>query len=137
MMLQNLFTGLNLLADLSVGCTSDHLQGFRPVRSLLVSQPNLDRYASERRVKSPPVSGPLPSFPPRSQPRFSLPPHDEDLGHSRKNRPRRDLIIELRIQNHSVYEISEALKERKSPLNPTAVREVLKEEGFAPLPRRL
>src|SRR5215471_15356878 len=34
-------------------------------------------------------------------------------------------------------EISEVLKERKSPLSPTAVREVLKEEGFAPLPRRL
>src|SRR5215813_6703445 len=49
----------------------------------------------------------------------------------------RDLIIELRKQNHSIYEISEALKERKSPLSPTAVREVLKEEGFAPLPRRL
>jgi len=49
----------------------------------------------------------------------------------------RELIIELRKQNHSVYEISEVLKERKSPLSPTAVREVLKEEGFAPLPRRL
>ena len=45
MMLQNLFTGLNLLADLSVGRTSDHLQGFRPVRSLLFSKPNLDRCA--------------------------------------------------------------------------------------------
>src|SRR5438876_3431716 len=49
----------------------------------------------------------------------------------------RDSIIELRKQNHSVYEISEALKEQKCPLSPTAVREVLKEEGFAPLPRRL
>src|SRR5438128_12650877 len=49
----------------------------------------------------------------------------------------RDLIIELRKQNHSVYEISEALKEQKSPLSPTAVREVLKQEGFAALPRRL
>src|SRR2546426_10135544 len=49
----------------------------------------------------------------------------------------RDLVIRLRKQNHSVYEISEALKEQKSPLSPTAVREVLKEEGFAPLPRRL
>ena len=49
----------------------------------------------------------------------------------------RELIIELRKQNHSVYEISEALKERKCPLSPTAVREVLKEEGFAALPRRL
>jgi hypothetical protein len=49
----------------------------------------------------------------------------------------RDLIIHLRKQNHSVYEISEALKEHKCPLSPTAVREVLKEEGFASLPRRL
>ena len=49
----------------------------------------------------------------------------------------RELIIELRKQNHSVYEISEALQERKCPLSPTAVREVLKEEGFAALPRRL
>lgn len=45
-------------------------------------------------------------------------------------------IIVLRKQNHSVYEISEALKEQKLPLSPTAVREVLKAEGFAPLPRR-
>jgi len=49
----------------------------------------------------------------------------------------RDLIVDLRKQNHSVYEISAALKERRCPLSPTAVREVLKTEGFAPLPRRL
>lgn len=49
----------------------------------------------------------------------------------------RDLIVILRKQNHSVYEISHLLKERNCPLSPTAVREVLKAEGFAPLPRRL
>jgi len=49
----------------------------------------------------------------------------------------RDLIIKLRKQNHSVYEISQALKDRQCPLSPTGVREVLKAEGFAPLPRRL
>ena len=49
----------------------------------------------------------------------------------------RPLIIALRKQNHSVYEISEALKAQKLPLSPTAVREVLKAEGFAALPRRL
>jgi len=48
----------------------------------------------------------------------------------------RDLIVQLRKQNHSVYEISQTLKERHCPLSPTAVREVLKAEGFAPLPRR-
>jgi len=49
----------------------------------------------------------------------------------------RSLVIALRKQNHSVYEISEALKAKKLPLSPTAVREVLKAEGFSALPRRL
>src|SRR3972149_6739838 len=49
----------------------------------------------------------------------------------------REHVVALRKRNYSIYEISEALKERKVALNPTAVREVLKEEGFAALPRRL
>jgi hypothetical protein len=49
----------------------------------------------------------------------------------------RELIITLRKRNYSVYEISEALKEGPVRLSPTAVREVLTAEGFAPLPRRL
>lgn len=49
----------------------------------------------------------------------------------------RDRVVALRKLNYSVYEISEALKEAKVPLSPTAVREVLKAEGFAALPRRL
>ena len=46
-------------------------------------------------------------------------------------------IVALRKRNYSVYEISRALKEQGTPLSATAVREVLAEEGFAPLPRRL
>src|SRR5206468_2389205 len=46
-------------------------------------------------------------------------------------------IIALRKRNYSVYDISAALKEAGAPLSATAVREVLKAEGFAPLPRRL
>jgi hypothetical protein len=61
--------------------------------------------------------------------------------HGPRSQPRKsaalELIVELRKQNHSVYEISEALKEHNCPLSPTAVREVLQAEGFAPLPRRL
>lgn len=49
----------------------------------------------------------------------------------------RTSIVNMRKQNFSVYDISEALKEMKISLSPTAVGEVLKEEGFAPLPRRL
>ena len=48
-----------------------------------------------------------------------------------------DVIVALRKQNYSVYDISEVLKERHLRLSPTAVGEVLKAEGFAPLPRRL
>ena len=46
-------------------------------------------------------------------------------------------IVALRKRNYSIYEISQALKEQGTPLSATAVREVLAEEGFAPLPRRL
>ena len=49
----------------------------------------------------------------------------------------REAIITLRKRNHSIYDISAALKERQLALSPTAVREVLKAEGFAALPRRL
>jgi transposase len=45
-------------------------------------------------------------------------------------------IEQLRKQNHSVYEIADALKARGTPLSATAVREVLRELGFAALPRR-
>jgi hypothetical protein len=48
-----------------------------------------------------------------------------------------DLVVQLRKHNHSVYEISEVLKQRKMALSPTAVRELLRADGFAPLPRRL
>lgn len=46
-------------------------------------------------------------------------------------------IVALRKRNYSVYEISRTLKEQGAGLSPTAVREVLVQEGFAPLPRRL
>ncbi len=49
----------------------------------------------------------------------------------------RATVIALRKQNYSVYDIRDALRERKVKLSPTAIREILKEEGFAPLPRRL
>jgi len=53
----------------------------------------------------------------------------------KKSRARR-LIIQMRKRNLSVYDIADALRERHSELSPTAVAEVLREEGFAKLPRR-
>ena len=49
----------------------------------------------------------------------------------------RATIEYLRKRNHSVYEIAEALKEQGTALSATAVSEVLRELGFAALPRRL
>jgi hypothetical protein len=48
----------------------------------------------------------------------------------------RHRIIELRKQNQSIYDISEALKKEGTLRTPVAVAEVLRKEGFAKLPRR-
>ncbi len=71
-----------------------------------------------------------------TQPAFFLSPRHGPQTQPKKSAAR-DLIVQLRKQNHSVYEISQTLKDRHCPLSPTGVREVLKAEGFAPLPRRL
>lgn len=47
-----------------------------------------------------------------------------------------DKIIELRKQNLSIYDISDTLKRSGQGLSPVAVSMVLKQAGFAKLPRR-
>jgi len=53
-----------------------------------------------------------------------------------KSDPVRERVIALRKQNLSIYDISAALKEQARPLSPAAVALILKNEGFARLPRR-
>jgi len=57
-----------------------------------------------------------------------------------KRAPKRDAAraraVELRKQNHSVYDIQTILKAEGQSLSHTAVDRLLKEEGFAKLPRR-
>jgi hypothetical protein len=72
----------------------------------------------------------------QSQPAFFLTPRHGPQTQPKKSAVRQ-LIVQLRKQNFSVYDISQTLKDRHQPLSPTAVREVLRSEGFAPLPRRL
>lgn len=48
----------------------------------------------------------------------------------------REEVIALRKQNLSIYDISEALKREGQTLSPAAVDKILKQEGFARLPRR-
>ena len=50
----------------------------------------------------------------------------------------REIIIQLRKQNLSIYDISDALKRDKSiSMSPPAISVILKQEGFARLPRRI
>jgi len=53
-----------------------------------------------------------------------------------KTDPLRDRVIALRKQNLSIYDISRNLAHQGRPLSPVAVAQILKEEGFARLPRR-
>jgi transposase len=71
-----------------------------------------------------------------AEPSFFLSPKKGPRSQPKKDAVR-ELIIDLRKRNYSVYDISRHLKETGKPLSATAVREVLKAEGFAPLPRRL
>ncbi len=48
----------------------------------------------------------------------------------------RQRVVELRKRNLSIYDISEALQQEGESLSPAAVDTILKQEGFAPLPRR-
>jgi Transposase DDE domain len=48
----------------------------------------------------------------------------------------REKVIALRKQNLSIYDISRTLSREAEPLSPVAVSLILKEEGFARLPRR-
>lgn len=72
-----------------------------------------------------------------AQPDFFSPPPAGGRRPSSRMAQARDQAVALRKQNHSVYEISETLKEGGFDLSPTAIRQILREEGFAPLPRRL
>jgi transposase len=48
----------------------------------------------------------------------------------------REMIISMRKQNLSVYDISRVLKSKDHELSPVSVSKILKDEGFARLPRR-
>jgi hypothetical protein len=56
---------------------------------------------------------------------------------ARRNDQVREQVIALRKKNYSVHDISRSFAERGEKLTPAAARDILREEGFAPLPRRL
>ncbi len=74
----------------------------------------------------------------RNQPErdFFIPPPHEGRPPGKQNRLR-EQVIALRKQNLSVHDISRALAREGESLSPAAVAAILKEEGFAKLPRRL
>jgi hypothetical protein len=70
-----------------------------------------------------------------TDPVFFVSPHPGPRYQPKKS-VARDLIVELRNLNHSIYEISDALKERELALSATVRVMMPKAEGFAALPRR-
>ena len=66
---------------------------------------------------------------------FFLPPAKGPHTAPKKERLRQQ-IVALRKQNLSIYDISQALTKEVEPVSPVAVSLILKEEGFARLPRR-
>ena len=67
--------------------------------------------------------------------KFFLPPR-KGPHRAPKKENLRERIVALRKQNLSIYDISEVLTGEKKRLSPAAVSLILKEEGFARLPRR-
>jgi transposase len=66
---------------------------------------------------------------------FFLPPAKGPHKAPKKNKVR-EMIISMRKQNLSVYDISRVLKTKNHELSPVSVSKIIKEEGFARLPRR-
>jgi len=71
----------------------------------------------------------------RAQPDFF-----RDLKPGPRTQPKKDavreLILALRKQNLSIYDIERSLQDHGTPLSGTAIWEILHEEGFSRLPRR-
>lgn len=66
---------------------------------------------------------------------FFLPPAKGPQKEPRQDKLR-DMIVSMRKQNLSVYDISRVLKTKGHILSPVSVSNIVKEEGFARLPRR-
>jgi len=66
---------------------------------------------------------------------FFLPPQKGPQTSPKTDRLR-DKVVALRKQNHSIYDISRILEESGQKVSAVAVSLILKEEGFARLPRR-
>ena len=66
---------------------------------------------------------------------FFVKPQHGPRDQPKKSRARK-LIVAMRKRNLSVYDIAEELKAQHIELGPTAITELLREEGFARLPRR-
>jgi len=73
----------------------------------------------------------------RQQPQreFFLPP-GKSLSSTPKRDRRREQIITLRKQNLSIYDIAKVMTSEGQSISPAMVAIILKEEGFAKLPRR-
>ena len=64
-------------------------------------------------------------------------PTSGEAQHTQTRAENHERVVALRKQNLSIYDISQALSHEGHSLSPVAVANILKQEGFARLPRRL
>src|SRR5580658_1690213 len=64
-------------------------------------------------------------------------PSQAESQHARRQQDTRQRVVALRKQNLSIYDISQTLRHEGLSLSPVAIDNILKQEGFARLPRRL
>lgn len=64
-------------------------------------------------------------------------PSDSEAQHTQRQDELQQRVVALRKQNLSIYDISQALLHEGQALSPVAIDGILKQEGFARLPRRL
>src|SRR3989442_5154714 len=64
-------------------------------------------------------------------------PTDKETQQTQRQHDRIQRVVALRKQNLSIYDISQAFLHEGQSLSPVAVNNILKQQGFARLPRRL
>ena len=114
---------------------STHRQ-YEALRAFFVDGVPSAEVADSVRLHPRELPSPRPSVPQPARASLLLPTPREGRPPGKQKRLR-EQVVALRKQNLSVHDISRALARDGETLSPAAVAAILKEEGFAKLPRRL
>ena len=134
-MFNNKHKNITCLAQAFLTPTNSTHRQYEALRAFFVEQ--ISSQEAARRFGYSPGSFRVLAHQFRQDPRrpFFLPPA-KGPHHAPKSDPWRQKIVQARKQNLSIYDISRLLQEQGHRLSPVSIAHILKEEGFARLPRR-